>query len=86
MNDKIGSLQLAIYVMCGGGHTGQSAATAPARFYLDSRMGRRPPYAIRDIKRVVFHLCEMAKEEGLDPYKLPEHPILAALPSCAGVF
>ena len=50
-------LQVAVYVMAGGGMLGSSAAQQPSGFYVDSRCSKRP-YATRKIKQAtdVLHL------------------------------
>ena len=36
------NLQVAVYVMCGGGMLGSFAMKQPADFYIDARVGRLP--------------------------------------------
>lgn len=73
--DSIGAMQVAVYVMAGGGFLGRAAAEQPADFYIDSRVTRRP-YPVADICRAVEVLATIAKANGLDPHNLPEMPRL----------
>jgi hypothetical protein len=66
-------LQIAVYVMCGGGFLGRSAAEQPADFYLDDRVSRRP-YKGAEILQAVKTLAAIAKASGMNPYHLPEMP------------
>lgn len=69
----IEALQTAVYVMCGGGWLGCSAAESPATFYIDARCGRLP-YSAEEIKQAVAVLIVIAEKAGLDPHKLPSRP------------
>jgi hypothetical protein len=71
--DSIGAHQVAVYVMCGGGWLGESAARRPAGFYIDDRCGKLP-YPRRSIMQAVDTLATIAKANGLDPNNLPEMP------------
>ena len=79
--DDIGSLQVAVYTMAGGGMLGRLAAEQPADFYIDDRCGRLP-YSRREITQAVTVLATLAKALGLDPCKMPEMPDF----HCCGVF
>ncbi len=70
---QIPLLQIAIYVMVGGGFIGRMYAEQPADAYIDSRVGRRP-YSIREINKARGALIAMAKKAGLDPSNLPKSP------------
>lgn len=65
------SLQVAVFVMCGGGWIGRSASEQPNGFYIDTRAGKRP-YPKRDCLQAVEVLALYAKALNLD--KLPEIP------------
>lgn len=71
--EGVGHLQVAVYVMCGGGFLGRSAAEQPAEFYIDTRCSRLP-YPRRDIMQMVATLVEVATLAGMDPKRLPEMP------------
>ena len=77
----IGPLQVAVYVMCGGGMLGRMAAEQPADFYIDSRCGRLP-YGVKDIEQAVNVLAVIAEVQGLNPHHLPSMPHFHA----SGVF
>lgn len=66
-------LQIAIYVMVGGGMIGRSYAEQPETAYIDMRVGRRP-YGIRDIFKAQAVLIAMAKRAGFDPNDMPKMP------------
>ena len=68
--DELPHIQTAVSVMCGGGFLGDFAATQPADFYIDSRMGQLP-YGKRDIRQAVEVLQVIAQSIGLDPHSLP---------------
>lgn len=71
--DAIGIMQVAVYVMCGGGLIGKSAAEQPADFYIDDRASRRP-YRKVQIYRAVRTLELLAQANGLDPRNMPAMP------------
>jgi hypothetical protein len=71
--ERIPPLQVAVYVMCGGGHLGRFAAEQPADFYIDERCGRLP-YRRKEIVQAVAVLASIAQGAGLDPHKMPEIP------------
>ena len=64
-------LQIAVYVMSGGGFLGRHAAEHPQSFYIDDRVGRLP-YLKREICQAVATLVTLAEANGLDPENLPE--------------
>jgi len=66
-------LQVAVYVMCGGGLLGHFAAEQPADFYIDDRVGRLP-YPRKEIYQAVSVLKTLAEAHCLDPHKMPELP------------
>lgn len=72
---SIGAVQLAVYVMAGGGMLGRFAAEQPADFYIDDRVSKRP-YPKRAIYRAVAVLTRMAQVAGLDPHQMPAMPRL----------
>lgn len=69
--DHLKAHQVAVYVMCGGGHLGTFAAQQPADFYIDDRVGRLP-YPRAKIEQAVRCLAALAEAAGLDPRHLPE--------------
>jgi hypothetical protein len=69
------TLQIEVYVMCGGGMLGHFAMTQPADFYIDSRVGRLP-YKKKDIYQAVEMLKGLAIKLGKDPHNLPEPRIV----------
>ena len=71
--DKLGNLQIAVYVAVGGGLLGRLTAEQPADFYIDTRAGR-PPYPKRAIYQAVKVLAGLAKANGLDPHHMPPMP------------
>ncbi len=73
MADTIPSMQVAVYVMCGGGLLGHLAANKPGSFYIDDRVGRLP-YTKREIYQAILTLVSIAEANGLDPKHLPEMP------------
>jgi hypothetical protein len=84
MNVKLQALQVAVYVMCGGGLLGSFAARDPWHFYIDARVGRLP-YSRRDIKRAVAKLAQLAEEDGfVKRDHLPDGEALAMLPAAGG--
>lgn len=85
MSPRIQAMQVAVYVMCGGGHLGRFAATQPAHFYIDDRAGRQP-FGLRKIQRAVQALVDEARAQGLDPLSLEAGETLDALPNMGGVF
>lgn len=68
--ETLQALQVAVYVMCGGGFLGRFAAEQPADFYIDDRCGRLP-YPNKAICQAVRVLEAQAKAQGLDPHNLP---------------
>jgi hypothetical protein len=67
--EQVSKMQTAVFVMCGGGMLGGSAARQPADFYIDSRCGRLP-YGKRQIMRAVEILAQTATLCGMDPHDL----------------
>lgn len=63
------NLQIAVYVMCGGGLLGISAAENPKDFYIDDRV-RKLPFPKRQIKQAVKVLGIYA--EVLDWKEMPK--------------
>jgi hypothetical protein len=71
--ESIPFMQVAIYVMVGGGFLGRSAAEQPADFYLDERL-KPGPYKDKEILQAVATLATLATANGLDPHHLPAMP------------
>lgn len=71
--ENIRALQVAVYVMCGGGMIGKFAAEQPADFYIDQRVGRLN-YPTRKIYQAVTVLRACAVAAGLDPRRMPPMP------------
>ena len=61
-------LQVAAYVMCGGGFLGRSIADQPDAFYIDARCGKLP-YSVREIYNVRDTLIRYRVTLNLD--KMP---------------
>jgi len=70
---SIGNLQVAVYVMCGGGRIGRFAAEQPADFYIDARVDKLP-YSVKAIYQTVKVLAALAEKRGLDPQAMPKLP------------
>lgn len=71
--DVIPHMQVAVYVMAGGGMLGRSAAEQPGSFYVDARVSRRP-YSERKLFLATRILAAIAEANGLDPEHMPEMP------------
>lgn len=69
----IPAMQVAVYVMCGGGFLGRMAAEQPADFYVDARCGKLP-FKVREIEQAVQVLVIAAGAHGLDPHNMPAMP------------
>lgn len=65
----IPAMQIAVYVMCGGGMLGRMAAEQPADFYIDDRVGRLP-YPKREIEQAVQVLATIAKAKRMDTHNM----------------
>jgi len=63
LRSEMEQLQTAVYVMCGGGFLGRSAARQPAAFYIDDRCGRLP-YSKSKIMKAVRVLAVYADVLG----------------------
>jgi hypothetical protein len=70
--ETIPAMQVAVYVMCGGGFLGRMAAEQPADFYIDSRAGGK--YSNREIMQAVQVLVIAAGVHGMDPHNMPAMP------------
>lgn len=70
---SLSAMQVAVYVMCGGGFLGRFAAEQPADFYIDDRCGRLP-YTKTEITQAVEILKVAAEKLGVDPHHMPEMP------------
>ena len=70
-------LQVAVYVMVGGGLLGALYATQPTDASLDDRAGRRPYHddEIETVRQVMIAACHAL---GLDPHRIP----MPRLPGC----
>jgi hypothetical protein len=71
--NSIPAMQVAVFVMCGGGYLGNFAAEQPGKFYIDDRVGKLP-YSRKEIYQAVETLISIAIANGLDPNKMPEKP------------
>lgn len=67
--ETIPAMQVAVYVMCGGGLLGRFASQQPADFYIDDRVGQLP-YAKPKILEAVQVLAAIAQVDGLNPHEL----------------
>jgi len=70
---EIGPLQVAVFVMAGGGFLGRMAAEQPADFYIDDRC-EDLRYEAEEIEQAVEVLRITAQAQGLDPHKMPAMP------------
>jgi hypothetical protein len=68
---QIPAVQVAVYVMAGGGIRGLLAAEQPAEFHTDNT---RMPYSKRRVFSAVGTLVRLAEKAGLDPHRLPPMP------------
>jgi hypothetical protein len=73
------ALQVAVYVMCGGGMLGHSAANQPEGFYIDDRVGKLN-YKRNEILQAVQVLQVFREALGLK-----EMPQMAHFHNC-GIF
>jgi len=71
------ALQIAAYVMTGGGFLGKLYAEQPGYAYLDSRVGRLP-YSKTEIENVRQVLVAACHALGFDPNNAPAMPHLPA--------
>ena len=71
--DNLKAHQTAVFVMCGGGFLGESAAKQPADFYIDPRVGTLP-FPKRKILQAVKCLAVLATAAGHNPHNLPDFP------------
>lgn len=71
--ETIPPMQVAVYVMCGGGFLGRFAAERPVDFYIDDRVGGLP-YKREEIYQAVLTLKNLAVANGLNPNHLPAMP------------
>lgn len=71
--ETVAFMQIALFVMCGGGLIGHMAAEQPEDFYIDDRLSKRP-YARKDIYQAVATLITLARVNGIDTKKMPEMP------------
>ena len=69
----IPSMQVAVYVMCGGGFLGRFAAEQPMDFYIDDRVGCLP-YSREEIYQAVETLKTIVIAKGMDPHRLLTMP------------
>jgi len=72
---KFQAMQVAVYVMVGGGLIGRMYAEQPADAYIDTRAGRRP-YRLDQIEAVRQCLIASCRALGLDPHhvSMPDFP------------
>jgi hypothetical protein len=73
--ELIGVHQIAVYVICGGGHLGRLAAENPAAFRMEDTV-RRLPYSRDEVRRSVATLARIAQAHGFNPHDLPCMPLL----------
>jgi hypothetical protein len=71
--ESIPSMQVAVYVMCGGGFLGRFAAEQPMDFYIDDRVGHLG-YSREEIYQAVETLKTIVIANGMDPHRLPAVP------------
>lgn len=70
--ETIPLMQVAVFVMCGGGFLGRMAAEQPADFYIDDRA--RGAYKSAEIIQAVQVLVIAAGAHGLNPHDMPPMP------------
>ncbi len=70
---ELGTLQVAIYVACGGGWIGRLYAEQPKEASIDARVGKLP-YSRKEIENMRQVLVAIAEQRGLDPNRLPMMP------------
>ena len=68
--DKFKALQVAVYVMAGGGMIGRMYAEQPADAYTDTRAGRRP-YRTDELESARQCMIASCHALGLDPHNVP---------------
>lgn len=74
---SIPAMQVAVFIMCGGGLIGISAAERPADFYIDGRVSSKQlPYCKRKILQTVRTLIDIAEASDMNPHRLPQMPHL----------
>jgi hypothetical protein len=71
--ETIPFMQVAVYVMCGGGFLGRFAAERPMDFYIDDRVGCLP-YSREEIYQAIETLKTITAANGIDPHRLPALP------------
>jgi hypothetical protein len=71
--ESIDSMQVAVFVMCGGGFLGKFAAEQPADFYIDDRVSKLP-YKKAEILQAVETLVTISEANGLDAHNLAPMP------------
>ena len=72
-SETIPAMQVAVYVMCGGGLLGHFAAERPVDFYIHDRVGNLP-YTREEIYQAVETLKTIAAANGLNLHRLPAMP------------
>ena len=65
------NLQIAAYVMAGGGFIGEMAAEQPWGFYIDTRVGKRP-YSTTKICNMVGCVKVFAETLGFNSTTIPK--------------
>lgn len=85
LSPKLQAMQVAVYVMCGGGELGLLAATQPIGFWMDEE-NEITIYSAADVYAAVGMLAKAAKQEGHDVDDgLPCSTVLEALPYFEGI-
>ena len=77
-------MQVAIYVMCGGGFTGGAAVRAPVQFYVDTRASGTFPYSDADLMSAVTAYEIRARELGYNTNSMPDGDCLQVLSNMGG--
>lgn len=72
---ELGTLQVAIYMACGGGWLGNIYAHHPGVATIDSSDGSLP-YKRKEIEKMRLVLVAKAKHLNIDPNSLPKMPKL----------
>lgn len=70
--ETVPHMQVAVYVMCGGGFLGRMAAEQPADFYIDARAAGK--FKNAEIMQAVQCLIIAAGVYGMNPHEMPPMP------------
>ena len=71
---ELSRVQIALYIMCGGGFIGDFAVRQPDEFYVDDR--GKTPYSVPDILKALVFYSAFLKELGIDKNDIPRMPFV----------